>query len=150
MNCANDNITSLGFYVTKKCGQHCQYCLLDTVPGSEPDQMDVKTAIQAAQLFFDPQAESLEIEFFGGEPLNCISLLRDIYREITELFPDKIKVNLWTNAMGLTRRCWELIREWDVTLFVNGYLEEQESYHEKQPNQLLALFDTRGMVCIRH
>lgn len=137
-------ISNIGLYVTKLCDRNCGYCLLDTVPTSEPDIMSLETAVGSVTTLVSNAAEKVEIEFFGGEPLCSIDRIFEIITELKERVTTQIEFTLWTNAVRFSVEHWEAMRNEDMTFIINGYLESQEEDYVSQPQQLKSMLQARG------
>lgn len=80
------------------CNLDCVYCYEDH---SDKSRMDKNTAISIASLAERQQAKTLNIEYFGGEPLLNIRFMEDL-RDILEEKKIKFQASITTNGTLLT------------------------------------------------
>ena len=60
--------------ITENCNMLCTYCRLD----KQPKTMTKTVAYKAVDMIFQDKSESINIGFYGGEPLLCKDLIKDI------------------------------------------------------------------------
>ena len=102
------DFTSLHMFVlTRRCNQECSYCHAASVADSDSSEMDMSrdTARKALQIAFKTPAESIKIEFQGGEPLLNLDTLKfmvDYARELNVTAQKHLEFVVCTNLICLT------------------------------------------------
>ncbi|MTI94986.1 MAG: thioether cross-link-forming SCIFF peptide maturase [Firmicutes bacterium] len=93
-------------HVAHDCDLRCRYCFASTGSfGGERGLMDADVARSAVDLLLSSCGHTCEIDFFGGEPLLNMEVVRRTAayaRERAEALNKKVNLTLTTNANALT------------------------------------------------
>ncbi|WP_368293436.1 thioether cross-link-forming SCIFF peptide maturase [Dehalobacter sp. TBBPA1] len=98
-------IKAMCLHVAHDCNLRCKYCFAGTGPfGGNRELMNVKTGKKALKFLLDHSGDRghCEVDFFGGEPLMNLPVIRELIvygREIAAQAGKKIKFTLTTNAV---------------------------------------------------
>jgi uncharacterized protein len=106
------------FVVTLRCEHSCPYCQVSRrSEGNNRYDMDWETAAKALDIVFQSPAETLKIEFQGGEPLLNVELIEKIVEEAereNKKHRRKIEYVIATNLALLDDRILALARRYGI------------------------------------
>lgn len=92
--------------LTDRCNLACKYCYADSGNGKD---MPADTAKKAISLFAEP-GDKLKIQFTGGEPLLCLSLMQEVFRHMKREGIEPA-FSVQTNGTLLTREACAALKE---------------------------------------
>ena len=121
-------IKSMCLHVSHDCNLRCEYCFASTGDfGGGRMLMDLETGKKAIDFLMKMSAnrETLELDFFGGEPLMNFEVVKQIVayaREEEKKYKKKIRFTITTNGMLLTEDKFDFINEEmsNVVLSIDG------------------------------
>lgn len=114
---AKSNLETITFELTKKCNLNCTYCVYnDMYESSEENigcEMNLATAKAVLDYFFAlfnggnsiSEHKTINIGFYGGEPLLRFDLISDIVNYVEKLKNDRLTIayNITTNGLLLDK-----------------------------------------------
>lgn len=117
--------------LTHRCNLACTYCYSGN-PRNE--NMALETACKAVDLVMDlgPGGEVIDFCFFGGEPLLCFDLLKDIALYISEQSSRRqraVRLNVTTNGTMLDDAVLDFLKLRGVYLCVS--IDGRQSIHDR-------------------
>lgn len=133
----NRSINDIVLQVTRSCNFKCRYCLYatdnDMERSHENINMDFDIAKEAIDFLFDHScdADSINISFYGGEPLLNFELIESIVDYANAVFKTKsLNYSMTINASLLTERIIRYIiaNEFNVAISLDGPEEVQNSH----------------------
>ena len=110
-------VERLMLMLTRSCELRCGYCLVDKMEGAA--ELASSDARRAIDLLMKSSRPRLELQFFGGEPTRCWSVLEDAVRYVSahpERQGRKLEICLTTNGVGLTEAQLDFLAEHPVML----------------------------------
>ena len=128
-------VKAICLHVAHDCNLRCGYCFAGTGDfGHERGMMSIETAIQAVEYLIEHSGtrRHCEIDFFGGEPLLNMSVLREAtsYIRRRERETGKIfKLTLTTNAMLLDDANIAFLNDNNISLVLS--LDGREAVHDR-------------------
>lgn len=145
--CIND----ISLQVTKNCNLKCRYCLFagDTPFERNHERIDMPWEIAKKSIDFlfmhSKDADSLNISFYGGEPLLNFPLIVRVVEYAEQLFYSK-KINyiMTTNAVLLNDTIINFLVTNDFSLSIS--LDENEIIHNRHRKMGATGIDTYGIV----
>ena len=105
-------------FPTEKCNFRCIYCYEDFVKGKMSPAM--RSALKTYLLLQIKSLRSLNIDWFGGEPLLAFDVIRDVLPEIREACNSaecKLSGHITTNGYLLTPDVASELLDWNVESF---------------------------------
>lgn len=119
-------IQSAVILVTRKCNKLCNYCYMRKQQREEPQQshMDYTVASQVANYLLKNSGESLEICFFGGEPLLNFDVCKGLFEILThDTYFKQLRFTMTTNAELITGEIADWINQnhIGVTVSLDGW-----------------------------
>ncbi len=102
-----DHIKALCLHICHDCNLRCKYCFAkDGTYNTERDYMSYNVGKNAIDLLIanSGSRENLEVDFFGGEPLMNLQVVKDIVKYATEqakIFKKKFAFTMTTNCVLL-------------------------------------------------
>ncbi|EHV9721001.1 radical SAM protein [Vibrio parahaemolyticus] len=129
LQCIDPRYLHLIIFPTEECSFRCTYCYEDFSIGiMKPDVVDVLKKFISSRT---ENIESLEISWFGGEPLLAKNVVIDIQEFINSLPREMtISSNMTTNGFSLTRETARKLIKLNVKTF-QITLDGKESDHNK-------------------
>lgn len=123
--------------VTQKCNLRCEYCIYSETNNKKQrthsnKNMSFEVAKQAVKFLFDhsKDSETINIGFYGGEPLIALSLIKQIVEYSEILFEGRdILFNMTTNATLLTPDVVDYLFLHNVTITIS--LDGPKEIHDK-------------------
>lgn len=124
--------------LTEDCNLRCTYCIYHPKhPGFREfgkKHMSIETAKQAVDFLFEnskPDAESLHVGFYGGEPLLNFDVMKEtiVYAK-GKLGNQAMTLGMTTNAVLLTPSVCDYLVENDVSVTIS--LDGPKEIHDKQ------------------
>ncbi|MBR6873452.1 MAG: thioether cross-link-forming SCIFF peptide maturase [Ruminococcus sp.] len=124
-------IKSMCLHVSHDCNLRCEYCFASTGDfGGGRMLMDIETGKKAIDFLMKMSAnrQTLELDFFGGEPLMNFDVVKQIVayaREEEKKYDKHIRFTITTNGMLLTEDKMDFINEEmsNVVLSIDGRKE---------------------------
>jgi len=110
-------LRALCLNITSNCNLRCEYCFADT---SEKTDMTIDTAKKAFEFLLENSdaASTLQIDFFGGEPLLNFSLIKE-FVPYAKSFGRDIKFTLTTNAALLSGDIADFLNKEKISLIMS-------------------------------
>jgi uncharacterized protein len=150
-------LKALCLHVSHDCNLRCRYCFAGTGPfGGAREQMSFEVGRQALDLLLreSGQRRQLEVDFFGGEPLLNLEVVRrlmDYGRRVSLEWGKEIHFTLTTNGLDLDQPARDFLNEQQIALVlsldgrpeVNDRMRGKGSYQKALPN-LRELVESRG------
>lgn len=131
-----DDLTlkSLCLNVSHSCNMSCDYCFTSHNLISSKTLMNLETAYKAIDflIYSSKDTKNIEIDFFGGEPLLNLEVIREtsIYGREKAIESDKnLRITLTTNGVLLTEKVLDLLDELDISVVLS--LDGGEKIHNK-------------------
>ena len=121
----NMNVKSLCLNVAHSCNMKCSYCFASQGNFGLPSAlMSKETGRQAIDFLLKNSGDitHLEIDFFGGEPLLNMEVVRDLVtyaRSQQKQYGKKIAFTLTTNAVLLTDEVMQFILDNDIAVILS-------------------------------
>ncbi|HEX3046290.1 MAG TPA: thioether cross-link-forming SCIFF peptide maturase [Bacillota bacterium] len=156
------SIKALCLHVSHDCNLRCRYCFASTGSfGGKREQMSLETGKRAIDLLLRESGErrQLEVDFFGGEPLLNLEVVRNLVEYgraaatgvAATRVAKEIHFTLTTNGLELDGATREFLTANQISLVlsldgrpeVNDAMRGQGSYERALPN-MLALVKERG------
>jgi len=127
-------LMSATILVTEECNLRCSYCYI----AKENLFMSEETARQSVDFLFDhakPEEESLNITFFGGEPLvnpKLIAYICDYANARAKREGRKITYSMTSNGTLMTQKNYELVTKYGicVQLSLDGVKDSHDFYRK--------------------
>lgn len=152
-------LKALCLHVSHDCNLRCRYCFAGTGPfGGGREQMSFEVGQAALDLLIRESGgrRQLEVDFFGGEPLLNLEVVRQLVvygKEIAFQFNKEIHFTLTTNGVALEKPVRDFLNEagiavvlsLDGRLEVNDRMRGRGSYKRVLPN-FQALVRERGFA----
>ncbi len=119
------SIKALCLHVSHDCNLRCQYCFAGTGPfGGSREQMSLAVGKQAIDLLLRESGDrrQLEVDFFGGEPLLNLEVVRQImdYGRAAQAQAGKdIHFTLTTNGVALDERVRNFLNQYQLALVLS-------------------------------
>ena len=111
--------------LTHACNLRCRYCYA----GEKSDRsMSKNTAMLALRFLAEHSEDRCLITFFGGEPLLCYDLLKEIVRHCRSEYGDRFRFRFTTNGILLDRQKIEFCRDHGIEISVS--VDGTESQHD--------------------
>ncbi len=128
-----DKYRLLIYEISEKCNLQCKYCFEDAQ--ARGNNMTVDTALKAAELFMSLEkcADSLTVEFNGGESLINLSVIREVVPKILEIAQrkgKKVKFSLQTNGTLMTDDAAAFFKEYDIVVGIS--IDGTEEYNRNR------------------
>lgn len=145
-----DDIPYLVLYTTYSCNLSCQYCFLRDLKGKEVPTTPQYTLNDLYNFLLFHQINSVEIRFFGGEPLLNKSWIYECVKFLEEK-NIKAKYNIFTNAILIDDKLIEFCKEKGIRIFVSvaGHNEEEKGLKYKKIIQNnIAKVNKNKLVCM--
>jgi len=133
----NGSINDLVLQVTRDCNFLCRYCLYASTSNVERSHesinMDFKIAKKAIDFLFEHSydATSINISFYGGEPLLNFDLIREVVEYTNCVFiTKKVSYNMTINASLLTDRIirYLVAHSFNISISLDGPKDIQNSH----------------------
>lgn len=106
--------------LTHRCNLSCAYCYSGRTFNKD---MSLTTAQKIVDFVINitPTQQGIELSFFGGEPLLCLALMKDIISYIREQERERkpIRLNITTNGVLLTQSILDFLKEENVDLCIS-------------------------------
>lgn len=102
-------------FITNKCQQSCHYCQVNKgnwTISIEELVTTIRKIDKGAK-----EDEEINIHLFGGEPLLCMDLLRNLFDNY--FFPKNIKFYIATNGILLTKEVYKYFKEKKVKILLS-------------------------------
>lgn len=127
-------LRALCLNVTHRCNLACGYCFAERLTGDRACDMTGETAGKALDFLFEKShgVNRLQVDFFGGEPLMVIDVVKDAVKHgrILEKNSEKqFLFTLTTNATLLTPEIIDFIEENRISLILS--LDGPEGVNDK-------------------
>ncbi len=131
----NKSIFQAKIALTNNCVLRCEYCFVEKQ--KQLNVMSVDVARQAVDLILDNGEGQKIIKVYGGEPLLCFDLVREItaYVRKKESPDSPVQMSLCTNAVLLTEDHLRFLKEnrYQLAISFDG-LKETQDKHRKFPD----------------
>lgn len=142
------NIKAMCLHIAHDCNMRCKYCFAGTGGFGGAREFMSKEVGRAALDFLVKNSggiKHLEIDFFGGEPLMNMSVVKDIveYGRELELKHNKIlKFTMTTNALALDEEVTKFLNDFDIAtvISIDGRKEVHDNFRRSVDGQ--GTFDT--------
>lgn len=150
----DQTLKALCLHISHDCNLRCKYCFADTGPfGGDREQMSYEVGKDALDLLLKESGkrEQLEVDFFGGEPLLNLEVVKQLVaygRQAGAATGKKINFTLTTNGIALNQPAQEFLNKAEIAMVlsldgrpeVNDRLRGTNCYHQIVPHfqQLLA------------
>ncbi|TCL63732.1 uncharacterized protein EDC14_102016 [Hydrogenispora ethanolica] len=121
----DSSIKALCLHVSHDCNLRCKYCFAGTGPfGGNREQMSFEVGRQAIDLLLRESGNrrQLEVDFFGGEPLLNLEVVRQImdYARDAQTKKEKdIHFTLTTNGIALTQPVRDFLNQYQLALVLS-------------------------------
>ncbi|MGC8972069.1 MAG: SPASM domain-containing protein [bacterium] len=132
----DENLTlkSLCINVSHSCNMACDYCFTRHNLSSNESFMSLEIAYRAIDLLFESSRDvrNIEIDFFGGEPLLNLDVIRktSIYgREKAKELGKHLRITLTTNGLLLDEKVLDLLDELEISIVLS--LDGGKEVHDK-------------------
>ncbi|MBC7321444.1 SPASM domain-containing protein [bacterium] len=129
-----DNLTlkSLCLNVSHSCNMLCNYCFTSHNLTSDGSLMSLETACKAIDFLIEASKDTknIEIDFFGGEPLLNLDVVRDasIYGKKRAIESNKnLRITLTTNGLLLSEKNLDLLDKLEISIVLS--LDGGEKVH---------------------
>ena len=150
------DLLSLSLMVSSGCNMRCRYCFNDggTAPCDSNEVMNLEVAKTAVDfLVLNSTQTTLGIDFFGGEPLFNITLIREIVAYCTEKYSNvKWLFSMITNGTLITDDIVEFFVKYHFHIVVSydGLLQDyqRKSAVEGRKNRELVRESVRKLVAV--
>jgi uncharacterized protein len=143
-------LKALCLHASHDCNLRCKYCFAGTGPfGGDREHMSFEIGRQAIELLLHQsgQRRQLEVDFFGGEPLLNLAIVKQIvaYGKSAAQSVDKvINFTLTTNGLNLDSTARQFLNEEQIALVlsidgrkeVNDHMRGSGTYERILPNIL--------------
>lgn len=133
---SDENLTlkSLCINVSHSCNMACDYCFTRHNLLSNESLMPLETAYKAIDFLFESSRDvkNIEIDFFGGEPLLNLDVIRkaSIYgKKKAKELGKHLRITLTTNGLLLNERILELLDELEISIVLS--LDGGKEVHDK-------------------
>lgn len=142
-----ENLQVLTFVVTDKCNLKCRYCAYGDMYNGYDARTDENLSFDKAKHVLDylfdiwtnassmSAKRTVNIGFYGGEPLMNIELIKQIVEYVSEhTFPHiEFQYNMTTNAM-LLGKCQDFLQQHEVRLLISLDGTEEDDCHRITAN----------------
>lgn len=144
----DNRISYLVLQVTQMCNLRCEYCVYSgsyETRTHDNKRMDVSTAQKAIDFLISHSfdEDSIELGFYGGEPLLEFALIKDCVTYIKEkAYGKKLHFHITTNATLLNKEVAEFLVDNDFTVTVS--LDGPKEVHNRSrrfPESNVGSFD---------
>jgi uncharacterized protein len=132
----NTSMQAMHMELTEKCHMNCGYCVYQghykEKRNYSDKSMNLETAKKAIEFLKNHSADSdtVMIGFYGGEPLQRFSLIKDCVEYAKKIIKDKeIKFNMTTNAVSVTPEIAEYLINEGFSLLVS--LDGPKEIHDR-------------------
>lgn len=129
-------LSSVMLVLTRDCNLSCKYCY-ERVQNSKADvAMTKNTAFSAIDFTFNnAKSQTITIAFFGGEPLLCFDLIKDVVEYSNVLankYHKKVKYAMTTNATLVTDKLASFFESnnFMLTVSLDGSKEQHDKYRQ--------------------
>jgi uncharacterized protein len=115
-------------FPTEKCNLRCAYCYEDFENGRMSDEI-----VQGVMKLIGkrlPQVDTLNVAWFGGEPLLETDIIRRVLQHGMDIAPDHLTSSATTNGVFLTRDVFEELHALNLRNYQIS-LDGTEEYHDK-------------------
>lgn len=134
------NITGIALNVAERCNLRCTYCYaVDGTYGND-SLMSFDTAIRAIR-FFKKHGQTLNIIFFGGEPLLNFRLIREVVEWCGK--EEGYRFSLTTNGALLTKTHLDFFRTHDFALRISYDGRRLQEEQRTRDAKLAALIEAK-------
>ncbi len=116
---------ALCLHISHDCNLRCQYCFADTGPfGGDREQMSYEVGQAALDLLLKESGkrEQLEVDFFGGEPLLNLEVVKQLVaygREAATAVGKRINFTLTTNGIELDQAAQAFLNEAGIQMVLS-------------------------------
>ncbi len=152
-------LKALCLHISHDCNLRCKYCFAGTGPfGGSRENMSFETGRAAIDRLLRESGarRQLEVDFFGGEPLLNLDVVRQLVaygRETGPRFNKDIHFTLTTNGVALDESARDFLNREQIAVVlsldgrptVNDTMRGKGSYQKVQPN-FQALVRERGFT----
>jgi uncharacterized protein len=150
-------LKALCLHVSHDCNLRCGYCFAGTGPfGGAREQMSAAVGKKAVDLLLDQSGKrrQLEVDFFGGEPLLNLGVVKEVIeygRDRASGLGKEIHFTLTTNGIALDEAVQDFLNEYQLALVlsldgraeVNDRMRGQGVYQRIVP-KFQRLVESRG------
>jgi len=115
--------------VTHNCNLRCNYCYTGE---KIHKNMNLKTASEIVDFAFEitPCENQIDFSFFGGEPLLCFYLIKDVIAYVkTKEFSNPISYNITTNGTIINDEIIDFVNQNNIKLSIS--IDGPEHIHDK-------------------
>ncbi|SNT17819.1 uncharacterized protein SAMN05446037_10489 [Anaerovirgula multivorans] len=125
-------VSSLTLDLTYRCNMNCTYCFAEGGSyGQKSQDMSLAVAIKSVKALLETPSKKVHVNFFGGEPLLMITMIRQIIEYGNKLSEDlnkKITYGMTTNGLLLTKEIIEFcnINNVGIMISCDGLKEIQD------------------------
>jgi len=115
--------------LTEDCSCRCSYCFCGE---KYKENMSIETAEKALCWLIKESGNSpaISIDFWGGEPMVRMDLIRHLVENVAPRLPKPIRWNMTTNGVHLTKANCEWLKAWGVGFMISmdGRKETQDRH----------------------
>lgn len=127
-------LKSLCLNISHSCNMICDYCFASHNFDSNKLFMDLETSYKAIDFLIEASknTRNIEIDFFGGEPLLNLEVIRDasIYGKKKAIDSGKnLRITLTTNGILLSEKVLDLLDELEISIVLS--LDGGEKIHNR-------------------
>ncbi|AFM02475.1 six-Cys-in-45 modification radical SAM protein [Desulfitobacterium dehalogenans ATCC 51507] len=118
-------VKAICLHVAHDCNLRCNYCFAGTGAfGGDRGLMDLETGKKAIDFVLEASAhrKHCEVDFFGGEPLLNVQMVKDVVQYGKKAARDKgktIKFTLTTNAVLLSEEIQNFLEQEDISVVLS-------------------------------
>ncbi len=118
-------LKALCLHASHDCNLRCKYCFAGTGPfGGDREHMSLEVGQKAIDLLLEQSGNrhQLEVDFFGGEPLLNLAIVKQIvaYGKINAAKREKvINFTLTTNGLKLDREARQFLNEENISMVLS-------------------------------
>ena len=132
-----NSMKTMILYLTGLCNLQCNYCFVeDRIPAI----MNMDVAKESLHWLCHQKSKRLTVNFFGGEPLMCVDLIKEIVvygKQLAEQKAKKIRFGLTSNGTLLTNDIVDFFNEYKIGLHfsIDGAPYSQDKYRRTMDNK---------------